>query len=422
MLENINLAIAGIVSNKMRALLTMLGIIIGIGSVIAITTVGNALISSIYGEMSAVGASNIQVFIADRASDYDDSSSGIASKKLIPESDLITDIMIDAYKKNYSDEIETINIYKNLGAGRIEDGRNYANVTVFPCNDGMEKANNVTLLDGRFINKDDLLSNRNVAVVSDKLINNMFKSVENPLGREINLTIGDKIQSFRVIGIYKYIENNFELKPPAEKDIVSRLYVPLPQYKNLSNNTNDGYSNFVVMAKPEYKIKKVSQNAKTFFNRYYKTNSLYRIDTLEMEDMIQTVSTLLNTISVAIAVIAGISLVVGGIGVMNIMLVSVTERTREIGTRKALGARSKDIMTQFIVESVIICVIGGFIGIIIGCFGGIIAAKIIGYDAQVSVLSIIISVAFSSGIGVFFGYYPAKKAASLNPIEALRYE
>ena len=133
-------------------------------------------------------------------------------------------------------------------------------------------------------------------------------------------------------------------------------------------------------------------------------------------------NTMINMIQLALSVIAGISLVVGGIGVMNIMLVSITERTKEIGTRKALGATNSSIRLQFITESVVICVIGGIIGIILGIGLGTVAVKLMGYEAAVSIESIIIAVGFSMAIGVFFGYYPANKAAKLNPIDALRYE
>ena len=138
--------------------------------------------------------------------------------------------------------------------------------------------------------------------------------------------------------------------------------------------------------------------------------------------MMNQMNTMIGAIQLALSVIAGISLVVGGIGVMNIMLVSITERTKEIGTRKALGATNGSIRLQFITESVVICLIGGIIGIIFGIVLGTVAVKLMGYEASVSLSSIVIAVGFSMAIGIFFGYYPANKAAKLNPIDALRYE
>jgi putative ABC transport system permease protein len=157
-----------------------------------------------------------------------------------------------------------------------------------------------------------------------------------------------------------------------------------------------------------------------FFAGYYTRNTSYTATASSMESLMESMTEMLSTISLAIAVIAGISLLVGGIGVMNIMLVSITERTREIGTRKALGATNGSIRVQFIVESVIICLIGGVLGILAGL--GAAGANLLGYAAAPSAGVIFIAVAFSMAIGVFFGYYPANKAARLDPIEALRYE
>jgi len=156
--------------------------------------------------------------------------------------------------------------------------------------------------------------------------------------------------------------------------------------------------------------------------RYYRDNDSFEISAMSMESVIKSMTEMLSTVSLAIAAIAGISLLVGGIGVMNIMLVSITERTREIGTRKALGATNGFIRFQFIMEAIVLCMIGGVIGIIAGVGVASVVTNLMGYAVRPSVSGIVLSVSFSVFIGVFFGYYPANKAAKLNPIEALRYE
>lgn len=170
-------------------------------------------------------------------------------------------------------------------------------------------------------------------------------------------------------------------------------------------NTDDDSTQFV-------------ENASVFFGKYYSRNEDYGVTLTSMESMMDTVNSIMSTIELAIIAIAAISLLVGGIGVMNIMLVSITERTKEIGIRKALGATNGDIQIQFVVEAIVICLIGGILGIILGTL----ASSLLGTPAEDSISTIALATLFSMAIGVFFGYYPANKAAKLNPIDALRYE
>ena len=159
-----------------------------------------------------------------------------------------------------------------------------------------------------------------------------------------------------------------------------------------------------------------------FLGRYYRRNDDYSISATSMESIIASVNDMMGTLSIAIAVIAAISLLVGGIGVMNIMLVSVTERTREIGTRKALGATNANIQMQFVVESALICLVGGVIGIILGAAFGYLGSTLLGVPTLPDLGSVALAAGFSLAVGIFFGYYPASKAAKMDPIEALRYE
>ena len=424
LVENVQLALEGLKSNKMRALLTMLGIIIGIGSVIAIVTVGDSMTASVSSSMQSLGATNIMVTVQQKDSD---SRPGPASRGVgnIPEADLITDDMIERYMIRYEHNIAAIGLSSSNTSGRAQEGRLYANVSIMGTNDGYGLVNNIHILEGRFLREGDIKSNRYVTVVSDKLVNNMFNSSENPLGREIKINTDESIQTFTIVGVYKH-EDSLAIGPmsgtsSSEKDLRTNLYIPITVYQRI-NSLGAGYQSITVMANSDIDSVKFAESTKNYFNTFYIDNTRYEIGAMSMESMMSTMTDMLGIISIAVAVIAGISLLVGGIGVMNIMLVSVTERTREIGTRKALGARNSAVRTQFIVEAVIICSIGGLIGVLTGVGLGYIGSILLGSPVFPSLFIILVAVLFSMLIGVFFGYYPANKAAKLDPIEALRYE
>lgn len=411
--ENIQLALEAIRANKMRSLLTMLGIIIGIGSVIGIVTVGDSLTNAFSSEMQSLGSSNIYIYLSMK-----DSESNYA---YYYESDMITDDMVDQYLDLYGDEVEAVSLEAYGDSGKATDGRLYANVNVSGVSEGSQAVNNITLTSGRFIRESDVKGKRYVCVVSDKFVNNMFGSNVDPLGKEVKITTNNELQTFTIVGVYQYEQSAFNITTASEKDITTSLYIPVSTCKQIMGDY-DGYDQIIAMAKTGVDTMEFASNAKYFFNTFYENNAQWKITTMNMESMIDTITSMMGIIETAIAVIAGISLLVGGIGVMNIMLVSVTERTREIGTRKALGARNSSIRVQFIVESIIICTIGGVIGIAIGLLLGYAGSSVLGFPGLPSVDIIIIAVAFSMIIGTFFGYYPANKAAKLDPIEALRYE
>ena len=423
LMENIQLALEGLKSNKMRALLTMLGIIIGIGSVIAIMTVGNSMTASVSQSMQSLGATNIIVMLQHKDSDSRHGPPSMGGGN-IPGEDLISDDMIEKYLNRYEHNVTAIGISSSGGSAKAQEGRLYANVSITGTNEGYNLVNNLNIIEGRYLREGDIKSNRYVAVVSDKLVNNMFRSNENPLGKEIKVNSDDSMQTFTIVGVYKHKDSmgpSMGSASVSEKDIRTDLYIPITTC-NIINSMEAGYQSITIMAGIDVDSAKFTEETKNFFNTFYVNNAKYEIDAISMEAMMSTMTDMLGIISIAVAVIAGISLLVGGIGVMNIMLVSVTERTREIGTRKALGARNSAIRTQFIVEAVIICAIGGIIGVLTGIGLGYFGSVLLDSPGFPSISIIIVAVLFSMVIGVFFGYYPANKAAKLDPIEALRYE
>lgn len=414
--ENIRLAWEGLRAGKMRAFLTMLGIIIGIGSVIGILTVGSGLTDSINSEMSTLGASNIIVMLQSKSNQQSGFVRGYEDK------DLMTNEMIEALRARYPDAIKYVSLTSTLASGKAKDGTKTANLSLDGVNTDYFDANDVKMLAGTTITESDIDSHKMKAVVSDKLVNNLFDgNVQAALGKKISVYTDFEIYTFTVVGVYKYEQNMMNMSFAAEEDISTSAYIPITVAQKLSGAV-EGYANITIMTTSAVSSANFAAVAENFLNKYYKNNENYQVAAMSMESILSTVDSMMGTVNIAIAAIAAISLLVGGIGVMNIMLVSVTERTREIGTRKAIGATNGNIRMQFVVESVIICSVGGVLGILFGGVLGYVGSTLIGAPAVPKLSYILLAVGFSMAIGIFFGYYPANKAAKMDPVEALRYE
>ena len=423
-IENIRLAVTSLLANKSRALLTMLGIIIGIASVIAIMTVGNSLTGSVSSSMQSMGANNITVSLQRVEREAEERENGIVfglveATKDVTEDDYFTDEMIYSLVADFSDSIEAISVSESVGTTNLKNGGLSSEASITGVSLGYFKANEKTMLAGDTFSAEELQQARSVIVVSSTLVDELFETdYQEALGKSIKGEIGGQTVEYNIIGVYEEESNGGGGGMFGSS--ATSCYIPLTTAQNFNHSKN--YSSFSVVTKAGLDSDALADQIEVYMQGYYRNNQYFTVGASSMASMASIMSSMLDTIVLAIAVIAGIALVVGGIGVMNIMLVSVTERTREIGTRKALGATNEYIRMQFIVETMIICLIGGIIGVILGVAGGVFAANLMGAPAMPSASSIVLSLGFSLGIGIFFGYYPANKAAKMNPIDALRYE
>lgn len=424
--ENIRLALFSLKANKMRALLTMLGIIIGIASVIAIMTVGNSITSYVTDTMSSMGASNITVGLSQKQEEEEETKEGMSfggpqRAKAAGEEDYFSKEMLENYCESYADSIAAISAQESVGSGQIQEGSQYANISLNGVSLGYFLANDMELTEGRFFSQKETEDGKMVAIVSDKVVDKLYEGdYEKALGSIFQANVNNKYYQCTIIGIYEYDSSATGFSFVADSEITTDVYLPLKAAQSLTHK--NGYSGFTVVTNADVDADSFAEETESFFDTYYRNNHDFEPTAYSMNSIVESMTDMLSTITLAISIIAGIALLVGGIGVMNIMLVSITERTREIGTRKALGAPNSSIRLQFIVESVVICIIGGIIGIILGLIMGSVAADLMNTPATPSIESIILSLTFSMAIGVFFGYHPANKAAKMDPIEALRYE
>ena len=425
--ENIGLAFQSLKSNKMRALLTMLGIIIGIMSIIGIMIIGDAMTASVSGELSTLGTNNITLSVQERGTEANIMAGRMASMGLRgtdagkkPETDdLITDQMIAELAEAFAGQLAGISISFQAGSAKAQDGDLYANISITGVNADYGTANNVTMLSGSFIAENDVDNKTQAAVVSDKFVKNMFPGGENPIGQTVKIYKPKTIELYTIIGVYQYEQMGFG-GTSSEKDMSTTFYIPVTTAKQDLLEKN--YSNITVIGAVGTDVNELTNQLQSHFNRIYFNNDEWQVSASNMSSMLDTVQSMMSTMSIAIAFIAGISLLVGGIGVMNIMLVSVTERTKEIGTRKALGAQNFHIQLQFVTEAVMVSAVGGVIGLLLGIAIGAAASSVFGVPPVISPTTTIGAVLFAMAIGIVFGLYPANKAAKLDPIDALRYE
>ncbi len=390
------LAAKSLKSHKMRSALTTLGIIIGIAAVIIVTALGRGGTVLISKEFEKLGSNLFSIFIdwkTDKPRKIEDMTFADVDviKKLVPEITHLTAI--------------------SHSGGNVKGIKDQKYVRLIGTTEDYAAMHNIKLRAGRFLNSEDIRGKRRVVIIEDRLAQEVLGD-ENILGKNIYINNVPAV----VVGIIKTEEETlFNGHGPR----IRTAFISFDFLKNITNirviHSIQGKS--ITSESVDISMGKA---LKILERRHNKTSGFYKAISLEKE--MESAKRSINVVTLIIATIAGISLVVGGIGVMNIMLVSVTERTREIGIRKALGATHKDILIQFVFEAVMICLIGGFFGIIIGLAGILIITRLVQIPPIIYWQSILESFIFSVGIGLFFGIYPANKAAQLEAMDALRHE
>lgn len=386
--ESLKMAWSNIIHNKMRSFLTVLGIVIGVASIIALITIVQGATGSITSQISALGADKITI-----------NAMGTPLKQGLNEKDLEKLSQI-SYVSNIS---PTISGKTSIAS----DNSVKTAVSVQGKNQVYFNANSTLISYGRGISILDVQNKTKVAVIGSEIAKELYFG-QDPIYREI-LIHGT---AYTVVGVMKP-SSGFSMGSTNEVVIVP--YTTAMSSLNVKNITSlDVY--MADSTKSADIINDINLVLNEAFN--YKDNAF---SVFNMQDMLDTVGNITGMMSLLLAGIASISLVVGGVGIMNMMLVSVTERTTEIGLRKALGAEPSRIQLQFLIESVFLSMFGGIIGLLIGVLIALVAALLIGFTFSVTISTILLAVGFSAAVGIIFGYFPAKKASRLNPIDALRH-
>lgn len=400
--ESFLMAWASLIANKLRSLLTMLGIIIGVAAVIALVSIGNGVKQDIEDSISSLGSNLLVVLPGAPRTPGARSSQGSMKSLKISDYEAIAKL----------EGVKAASPMTNGSYVVIYQNKNWT-TSVAGVNSNFQDVNNWTMTSGRFFSDKNVQNRERVAVVGQTVVKNLFAD-EDPVGKEIRV----KNIPFRVIGVLKS-KGNGTMGNDQDDTVLIPYTTSMERVEGI-----DYLRRVYVVAKDDGGIDRLQADIENLLRVRHniKDTNLDDFNIQNMKSIMETVAQTTGTFTLFLGAVAAISLVVGGIGIMNIMLVSVTERTREIGVRKALGATYSVIVTQFLIEAVVISLMGGFIGIAFGIGASKVIGMVSGMSPIVSVPTIIMSFAFSMAIGLIFGIYPARKAAKLNPIDALHYE
>lgn len=404
--EYVKMALKNIWANKVRTFLTMLGIIIGISSVILIISIGNGATGMISEQLGSIGKGQIAFYITDYQDKYyitEDDMDAIAKMDGIKA--VTTQMVLEGTTRTRKDDFSASVIATDASAFTFDES---------------------TFVKGAAYTDSEAESGKSVCVISEDDAMKLFGST-NVVGLDLNLTLWEGSEmTVTIVGVTESEDKN-AVTAMYEDPTVRITLPPMAVTAAVGIDISNEISDFYVLKNDDADATAVCKEVIDYLETKHHAKGKEIYNYQSFDDIMATVNQVIQLITVFVAFVASVSLLVGGIGVMNIMLVSVTERTREIGIRKALGAKTGSITVQFLAESAFITLIGGLIGILFGVLGAWIIAGIIGtivpnmhFAPALSVSTVLLASAFSSGVGILFGVYPARKAAKLSPIEALR--
>ena len=398
------IAFRALTRNKLRAFLTMLGIIIGVGSVIAMLAIGEGSKMKIRNTMSSMGTN--MVMIMPNFQRRGGVSLGTSSSMALKYSDVVA-------LRNEATALAAISP-EIRASGQIIYGNQNTQTTVEGVSEEYLSIRKLNIGSGRIFNDTEIRNMSKVCIVGQTVVKNLFGAGADPVGLSIRI----KNLPFLVIGV---LESKGESSMGQDQDdLILAPYTTVQSRLATIDYLNGIYASAVSDEKSEAAIAEVTEILRRTHKIKESQDNDFRV--MSQSELIQTVSSVTDVMTILLGAIAGISLLVGGIGIMNIMFVSVTERTREIGIRMSIGGRSRDILLQFLVESMVMSILGGLLGVIFGYLVAKIAGSLMSSPIYITPQSVFLAFAVCFIIGVFFGWYPAKKAANLNPIDALRYE
>ena len=395
LLTGFNNAIESVRTNKVRTALTMLGVLIGVASIILLVSIGSGVQEQVSNEIKGLGADLVFVYPGNNKVKGARSAMGQTTNKIT-----YNEVLSLEARDNMGLKVAPIMFTSLIVKNENKSHQSY----VYGATPGYSEIANYKTSEGKIFTESQVVAQRRVCVIGKTVVDNLFKG-RNAIGKNLSIEGG----KFLVIGIF---ESKGKSMGEDNDDLV---VVPITVAQTLfGRNTVD---RIIIRAPSEDRVDETKRFVNRILRRHLNEEDFTIADQKDMLDMLNKIMGILTT---ALGGIAGISLIVGGIGIMNIMLVTVTERTREIGIRKAIGARESDILVQFIIESVVLSATGGIAGIIIGYAGAFLLSKFI--PTSITLWSVLLAFGFSVFIGVFFGVYPASKAAKMDPIAALRYE